>query len=686
MRLFCLIAALATPLHSFAAEGMWTMDNLPLQKIRAEYGFTPDADWIQHVMKSSLRIAGGCSASFISPNGLVMTNHHCASECVEQMSSASKDLIRDGFLAKNREEELRCPDLELNRLEQIVDVTKQVQAATANLTGIAYKQAQNAIKAKLTSNCVGKDASTVRCDVVDLYQGARFHLYKYHRFQDARLVWAPEKAAAFLGGDLDNFSFPRYNLDIILLRAYENGKPVTVQNFFPFNAKGAKEGELVFVAGHPKKTERQLTMAQLATVRDVTLPQYLIQQSEWRGTLSQFMKSSAEAQRIGHETLFYVENGIKARLGRLKTLQDPMVMRKKEADEIALRQFVASQPELKTKVGPAWDAIAQAEVIRQDIELPYQEFEKGHAFETVFFEMARTLVRGAMERSKSNAERLPEFADARLGEVEEKLFSSAPIYPQLEKLHFGFSLAKMREGLGADHALVKLVLGKQAPEQLANSLIDQSKLADIGLRKALWHGGMAAIEQSADPFIKLALAVDGPARQLRQRLEKEVESVVEKNTALISQARFARDGTSTYPDASFTLRLSYGAVKGWKAGEQTIPPFTFVNGAFARDTGAEPFALPPSWHQAKSKLNLALPMNFVTDNDIIGGNSGSPMINQKGEVVGLIFDTNIPALGGAYWFEPGKNRSVAVHSALILEALDKIYNAPHLVREISGRP
>ena len=683
MRLFCLFAALAAPVFSFAAEGMWTLDNLPVNKISAEYGFSPDAAWARHVMQSSVRIAGGCSASFISADGLVMTNHHCASECVEQMSNAGKDLIRDGFLAGKREAELRCPDLELNRLEQIVDVTAQINAATAKLGGTAYMQAQNAIRAKLTSECVGKDQTTVRCDVVDLYQGARFHLYKYHRFQDARLVWAPEKSAAFLGGDLDNFNFPRYNLDIILLRAYENGKPAATSDFFPFNAGGAKENELVFVAGHPKKTERQLTMAQLATIRDVILPQYLIRQSEWRGTLTQFMKSSTEASRITHETLFYVENGLKARQGRFKTLLDADVMRKKQDDENALRQFVASTPALKAQTGAAWDAIAEAEKLHRELEGPYQDIEKGHGFDSVLFEMARTLVRGASERSKPNAERLPEFTDARLPEVEEKLFSAAPVYPALEKLSFGFSLNKLRESMGSDAALLKLVLGKQSPGQLADDVIGHSKLADIHVRKSLWQGGMTALQQSADPMIRLALAVEPAARAIRQRYETEVEAVIQKNAALIAQARFARDGTSAYPDASFTLRLSYGAVKGWGSGADAVAPFTVLGGAFAHETGVDPYLLPPSWHQAQAVLNPAQPMNFVTDNDIIGGNSGSPMFNRKGEIVGLVFDTNIHGLGGAYWFDPLKNRSLAVHSGLILETLDKIYHAQALVHEIS---
>jgi hypothetical protein len=667
-----------------ASEGMWTLDNLPLKKMQAEYGFSPGPEWSKHVMQSALRIAGGCSASFISKNGLVMTNHHCASECVEQLSTAKKDFIRHGFLAKSRAEELVCPNFEMNRLDAITDVTDQVKAATAKLEGSAYKQARNAIQAQLTSACVGGDSAHIRCDLVDLYHGGRFQLYKYRRFTDARLVWAPEKAAAFLGGDLDNFSFPRYNLDITLLRLYENGKPVAVKDFFPFNADGAKEGEIVFVAGHPGSTERQHTVAQLEATRDQNIIPNLIRESELRGTIAQFMRSSPEANRIAHENLFYLENDLKARQGRLKTLQDPEVMRLKQQEEAALREYVAKHPEFQ-HVAPAWDAIASALQAKGELAPEYQALEKGHGFECKYFALARHLVRSAIERSKPNAERLPEYADARLPEIELEVLDNAPVYPHLETVNLRFALEKMREQLGPDHEMVKQILGKTAPSALAWQWIRATKLADVAQRKKLWRGDLKTLQQSTDPFIKLALMLEPKAREVRARFEKEVESVIQKNTALIAQVRFARDGLDTYPDATFSLRLSYGTVKGWQEGKRHIHPLTFIDGAFARDTGSDPFALPPSWHAARAKLNLQQPMNFVTDTDIIGGNSGSPMFNRKGEIIGLVFDSNIPGLGGAYWFDQRSNRTVAVHSGMIIEALQNIYHAPALVREISGQ-
>lgn len=684
MRIHWLLVALLVPGLGLAAEGMWTLDNLPKDRMQAEYGFTPSEGWIKRAMLGSVRIAGGCSASFVSKDGLVMTNHHCASACLDQLSTAKKNLIKEGFLAKRREQELSCPEIELNRLEQITDVTAQVKNATAGLDGAVFKNAQNAIKAKLTSACVGKDKETVRCDVVDLYHGGQYQVYKYHRFQDTRLVWAPEKATAFFGGDPDNFNFPRYNLDITLLRAYEGGKPAKIENYFPFSAKGAEDGEMVFVTGQPGSTQRQLTLSQLTTLRDVTLINNVTRLAELRGVLTQYSKSGPEAARTAEHALFGVENAYKALRGRLATLQDPVLMKQKQDDETALRRFVSQQPDLQNKIGGAWDAIAAAQQTYRQIEASYGMIEGGRGFNSKYFSYARALVRGAEERTKANGERLPEFADAKLPELEQELFSTAPVYPAFEKVILGFSFSKMREVLGADDSFVKQVLGKQSPDQLSAALIDHTKLGDPAVRKALWLGGKDAIRKSSDPFIKLVLAVDPAARSIRTQYEREVESVQQKNSELIAQARFAEQGTSTYPDATFTLRLSYGKVKGWQEGDRQIAPFTTIEGAFQRDTGADPFALPASWHAAKNKLNLSQRYNLATTNDIIGGNSGSPMINRNGEIVGLVFDGNIHSLGGAFWFDSRFNRTIAVHSGAILETLDKVYGGNELSQEIQA--
>ena len=684
MRVRFLPAVLMIPLAAIADEGMWPLDNLPVSRLQAQYRFTPGRDWVDHVTRSSARIAGGCSASFVSKDGLVMTNHHCAARCVNQLSSARKNFSADGFLARGRAEEIRCPEIELNRLERITDVTDRVKGAIAGLDGEAFKLAKNAIEAELSSACVGTERQTARCDVVDLYHGGRYHLYRYHRFQDVRLVFVPEQAIAFFGGDPDNFNFPRYDLDIALLRAYESGGPAQPKDFFRFSKAGAEAGELVFVSGHPGSTQRQLTVSELDTVRDILIGG-LLRLAEERGILEQYGKLGPEAARISENDLFGVENSYKGGLGRLKALLDPALMEQKRKEESDLRGFVASRPALRAKAGGAWDAIEKAQQVYRDIETHYSEIEGAQAFAGRYFTYARALVRGAEERAKPNADRLPEFTDSRLPEMEQRLFSTAPIYPEYENVRLGWSLTKMRELLGADDPFVRQVLGRKSPDQVGAALIAGTRLGDPAVRKALWAGGKEAIAKSDDPFIGLALAVDPAARAIRKRYERDVESVVQKNTELIAQARFARQGTGAYPDATFTLRLSYGEVAGWNEGGRTVAPFTDFAGAFARDTGVVPFALPASWHAAKGKLNPAQRFNFSTSNDIIGGNSGSPVFNRSGEIVGLIFDGNIHSLGGAFWFDGRTNRAVAVHSGAILEALEKVYGASDLAREITGR-
>jgi peptidase S46-like protein len=426
-------------------------------------------------------------------------------------------------------------------------------------------------------------------------------------------------------------------------------------------------------------------MSELETFRDLRLIGGLLRLAEERGILEQYSKLGREAARIAENDLFGIENSYKAYVGELKALLDPALTKQKQKEESELRAFVASQPALRAGVGGAWEAIEKAQQVYRDIEAQYSSIEGARAFAGRYFTHARRLVRGADERAKPNADRLPEFTDSQLPEVEQRLFSTAPIYPEYESVRLGWSLTKMRELLGADDPFVRMVLGRKSPDQLAAEWVAGTRLGDPALRKALWTGGKEAIARSDDPFIKLALAVDPAARAIRKRYEREVEAVVLKNTELIAQARFARDGTSAYPDATFTLRLSYGEVAGWSEGGRKIAPFTDFAGAFARETGADPFALPESWRAAKGRLDPAQRFNFVTDNDIIGGNSGSPMINRAGEIVGLIFDGNIHSLGGAFWFDPRTNRAVAVHSGAILESLAKVYGASDLVREITGQ-
>jgi hypothetical protein len=682
-RLALLLAVLAAP-AVLAAEGMYTLDNLPKAELKKKYGFTPDDAWTAKVMRASVRLAGGCSGSFVSKDGLVMTNHHCANECIQQISSSRKDYIADGFLAKTRKDEVACPQIEINRLEQITDVTARMNAATRGLSGEAYSKAEKAEKSKIEADCVGKDKDTTRCDVVDLYHGGVKDLYRYHRFQDVRLVFAPEKDIAFFGGDPDNFNFPRYDLDISLIRAYENGQPAQIADYFPFSKSGADEGELTFITGHPGSTQRQLTLAQLETVRDVDLPSRLIRLSEMRGMLNQYASAGGEAARVSQEDLFGVENSFKALYGRFEALLDPTVFALKRGEEKKLRDFAKASAKLKGDAA-AWDAIAKSQAVYRDMQERWRQIEQGRAYVTKYFDIARDLVRGAEERAKPNAERLREYTESALPTLTQELFSTAPIYPDYEKVKLAWSLTKMREWLGADDPFVKGLLGKESPEQVAERLIGKTKLGDVGVRKKLWDGGQEAVAKSDDPFIDLARRVDPEARALRKKYENEVEAVEKQNAERLARIRFAEFGTGVYPDATFTLRLSYGEVKGWVEKGEPVKPFTTLGGAFERHTGAWPFALPKSWLKAKDRISLAQRFNFVTTNDIIGGNSGSPVINRNGEVVGLVFDGNIHSLGGAFWFDERVNRAVAVHSGAIVEALRQIYGAADLAREMTGQ-
>lgn len=675
---------LVTSAGAFAAEGMWTPDNLPKAQLQEKYKFSPDAKWAEHVQHAALRLAGGCSGSFVSPTGLVLTNHHCVNSCVQQLSTADKDFIKAGFYAREEKDEIKCPEIELNRLDTIANITERVKKATAGKSGEEYSKAEKAVKSDIEAECVGKDSDHTRCDVVDLYHGGVYDVYKYHRYQDVRLVFAPELAMAFFGGDPDNFNFPRFDLDMGVLRAYEDGKPAKVVDYYPFSKNGADENELTIVVGNPGGTDRQLTISELEVTRDVETLHALMRLAEMRGFIEQFRSESAEHARIAQSDLFGIENSFKALKGRLEALQDPEVFNVKRKQEAELRDYVNADPARKAKYAAAWDEIAKAQAIYRNIELPYQFMEGRGSFFTRYYSYARALVRGPDERKKPNGERLREYTESKLPSLTQQLFSTAPVYPEYEKVKLGWSLTKMREWLGADNAFVKEVLGRKSPQALADELVDGTKLGDPAVRKQLWEGGSAAVDAANDPFIALVRRIDPQARAMRKRYENEVQSVVDKNSELIASARFEKYGTSVYPDATFTQRFSFGEVKGWDEKGTWIKPFTDIAGAFARATGFEPFALPQSWLDAKSALNLAQRFDFVTTNDIIGGNSGSPMINRNGEIVGLVFDGNIESLGGDFWFDERVNRTVAVHSGVIVEALHKVYKADRLAKEIEA--
>ena len=663
----------------FADEGMWTFDNFPSKTVAQKYAFDPSQAWLDHVRLSSLRIAGGCSASFISPEGLVMTNHHCVVECVQQLSTPQQNFVDTGFSANSDAEEKKCPAFELDQLVEIRDVTSQVQSATAGKTGDAANKALFAKRAELEQSC-GSDPS-VRCDLVTLYHGGVYDLYHYKRYNDVRLVFAPEFSVAQFGGDPDNFNFPRYDFDIGLLRAYENGKPAATPDYLHWSANGSKEGDLVFVSGNPGGTSRELTISQLAFLRDTALPFQIPELSEYRGQLEQFITKGPEQAREAHEDLFYLENDFKVEFGHQGALLDPQFYGEKQHAEEHLRAAAKANPKLAADVS-AWDDIANVQKTRTEL-FTRRATMQAFGFQSNLLGSAITLVRAAAERAKPNTDRLPEYTDQALVNIQQQLSAPVPIYKDLEELNLTLLFAVTRRDLGADDAFVHKVLGKESPEQLAQRLVSGTHLDDPKVREALYKGGQSAIAASDDPMIRFAASINDDLLTVRKDYEAKVDAPTRAAAERIAKARFAVYGTSIDPDATFTARLSYGTVKGFEDAQgKMVQPYTNIEGLFQRATGAPPFVLPESWLKAKSSLNLSAPMNLSTTNDIIGGNSGSPLINEDGQIVGLIFDGNIFSLGGDYGYDAAKNRAVAVDSRALLEGLGKVYHLDRIVSEI----
>jgi hypothetical protein len=562
------------------------------------------------------------------------------------------------------------------------NITGKVEAASAGLDDRAANEARKRTLTALEQEC--EKTNGQKCQSVSLYNGGQYFLYRYQRYTDIRLVFAPEAGIAAFGGDPDNFQFPRWCLDMAFLRAYQDGKPVRVAQPLSINFAGAEPGELILVSGHPGSTDRLLTVSQLQRLRDTDLPTSLLRSSELRGRYIQFAKGSEANRRIVDDSLSGLENGIKVRRKLLDALLDENLMAKKQRDEAALRERVAATPSLAT-MGDPWGDIERANRVARGLTNELTFLEGGAGFNSRLFRYARTLVRAAAEREKPNGERLREFTDAALPRIEQQLKAPVPVYPELERLTLSFSLERMREWLGPDDATVRQLLRADSPDTLANKLIEGSTLADPAARLALWNGGAAAVATSTDPMIVLARQIDDRSRQIRKRYEDEVEAPVSVAETKIAKARFAIYGTQVYPDATFTLRLNFGTVQGWEEPGKIVPPYTTLATLFERATGEAPFAIPASWLAVKDQLDLSTRFNASGNNDIVGGNSGSPLLNAKGEVVGLMFDGNIHSISGSYWFDTEKNRSTAVHPAIMREALTKVYKADHLLKELQQR-
>ena len=680
----CLAAAMvaAAPMIR-AEEGMWTFDNPPLKQLAAKYNFHPTQEWLDHLRLSSVRLNDGGSGSFVSPDGLLLTNHHVARGQLQKNSTAEHDYLLNGFYAATPDQEMKSPDLEINVLVGMQDVTARVQGAAKGIADDAKAlKAREAEVAAITKE--SKDKTGLRSDVVTFYNGGEYWLYQYKVYTDVRLVFAPEQQAAFFGGDPDNFTYPRYDLDMALFRVYENGKPLHTDNYLKWSAKGAAPGELIFISGHPGSTSRQDTMAQLLEERDVVEPAATEYLSRRVAAAQAYAAKGPEQAREVGTTIFGLQNSLKVYIGRQEALADKNLIAKKQAEENDFRKKVATNPEWEKEYGGAWDTIAKAEELAKS-EFRYQIYRRT---DSRLFGLALTLVEYATEMKKPDGERLAQFHDANLQSLKFQLLSPAPITTDTEKLFMKAALSLGEEKLGKGDVYVQAVLNGGSVDATVDSLVDGTKLADVAVRKSLMDGGEAAIAASTDPMIVAARRVDPIVRESQRKIRDTISSVLTPAGEKLGKARFLVYGKNAYPDATFTLRLSYGTVDGYPYNGTIAPPFTTFYGLYDRADSfgnKAPFNLTPKEEAGLGKLNLSTPLDFVSTGDIIGGNSGSPVVNREGELVGLIFDGNIESRAGDFVYDGTKNRAVAVHSAGMIEGLRKLYGADALADELEGK-
>ncbi len=671
-------------LSARADEGMWLFNQPPRELLRQRYQFDATDAWLHHLQKASIRFNSGGSGSFISRDGLLISNHHVGADALQKLSTSQKNYLRDGFYAKTPAEEIKCLDLELNVLESIEDVTARVNAAvpTDAAPGEAFA-ARRKIIAEIEKE--SQDKTGLRSDVITLWEGGAYHLYRYKRYTDVRLVFAPEQQIAFYGGDPDNFEFPRYDLDICIFRAYENGQPARIEDYLQVSKQGPHDGDLVFVSGNPGGTSRNLTVAELDELRDIALP-FRLDALKWEEVLlDSWSARNQENMRRAKELSFGVKNSRKAFDGRLGGLLDPELMLAKATAESDFKSRLANKPEF-AKALSAFDKIADASKLLGENAVRYSLLEGSSGFNSESFHIARALLRAGEERPKPNGDRLREFSDSGRASLELALFSEKPIYPDMEILTLTESLTFLSCKLGSEDPLVQKILAGHTPQQRATQLVMNTKVRDVAFRKQLYEGGSAAVDAAKDPMIDFARVIDPEARRLRKIFESQGE-IKNQAHAVIAQARNAIYGNEGYPDATFTLRLAFGAVKGYEERGQHIDPFTTFAGLYAKAAAMDnqpPFDLTPLWKKRKSRLNMQTPLDFVSTDDIIGGNSGSPVVNRAGEFVGIIFDGNLQSLPWDYAFDEKQGRAISVDSAAIVEALDHVFHADRVVQELTS--
>lgn len=670
---------------AIADEGMWLYNDPPAEILKDKYGFEPTAGWLEHIQKASVRFNSGGSGSFISPDGLIISNHHVGADALQKFSDANNNYLRDGFYARSLEDEKKCLDLELNVLMSIEEVTDRVNAAVeTDATAEQAFEARRAIMAEIEKESL--DKTGLRSDVVTLYQGGQYHLYRYKKYTDVRLVFAPEQQIAFFGGDPDNFEYPRYDIDFCIFRAYENDKPAKIEHYLKFSTEGVSEGELVFVSGNPGSTSRQLTMAELKDLRDRRFPYALARLNAMEVSLLAYSMRNEENARRAKDLLFGVQNSRKARNGMYAGLLDPQLMAKKRADEQKLKTAIAQKPDAE-EILVCWEKIADAQKTIAQNALEYNMLEGANGFYSTLFDIGRTIMRAVEEKTKPNGERLREYRDSNLESLEFQLFSEEPLYDDFEQLKLADSLTWMVRQWGYSHPTVQKVLADKSPQQRATELVLGTKLKDVAFRRKLYEGTANDVKAADDPMIELARLIDTEARAVRKIIETQDE-IKKQAHAEIAKARFDIEKTGSYPDATFTLRLAFGEVKGYEEQGKKIPFQTTFAGLYehaAEHNYKPPFDLPKRWLDVKDRLNPKTPVNFESTADIIGGNSGSPVVNRKGEFVGIIFDGNIYSLVLDFAYTDVQARATSVNSQAIIESLQKVYDACDLADEILGK-
>ncbi len=663
---------------------MWTFDVPPLEYWAKRYDFKPSTQWLDHVRLSAVRYGGGCSASFVSPNGLVMTNHHCARACIESATKEGEDFLSNGFYARTKEEERACQGLFLDQLQEITDVTPRVMQAIAGAKPAQAGKLRTDAIAAIEKECQG-EAKDKACQVVTFYRGGQYKLYRFHRYNDVRLVMAPEAQIAFFGGDPDNFTFPRHDLDMSFVRAYENGQPAGTPHHFKWSPAGTKEGDLTFVIGNPGSTGRLNTMSQLTYLRDVSYPAQMKALDRRIATLEQYMQADTLKAKAQRNTFFGLQNTRKAIGGYQTGLLDKDLMAHKAKWE---RDFIANvnaDPALKAKYGAAWRQIAvvQDSLAKSAVRRRYEQFQTDGGR---LLPIASLFARYQTEMAKPDAERLPAFREANRHLTETVMTGGQPMDVALETANLTTYFEAMAQELPATHPVRKAAMGGRTPAEAAKAMVASSVLVDATARKALFEAGGDAIAKSNDPFIALARTIDplerGNAKFVQRQLDAETAA-----SEKVAQALLATHGNGVSPDATFSLRISDGEVKRYPLNGTYAPAYTTFSGLYDRSRafeGAGPWALPKRWQERKAKLDDSTPFNVAATNDIIGGNSGSPVVNKDAEVVGLIFDGNMEMLPNRFLFTEKTARSVFVDSRAIIEALRKIYDADALADELQG--